>query len=72
MQSEEVNVGKRTGQTFSVDPEKRPRRLPLLKKAAFQKPGRCFLVMSATCDVVVRRGIRWREPFVNALSELVP
>jgi hypothetical protein len=28
--------------------------------------------MSTTGDVVVRRGVRWGEPFVNVLPQLVP
>ena len=41
------------GQTFSVNPEKRTLRLPLLKDAALEKPRRGFLVMSATRNVMV-------------------
>ena len=36
--------------------------------AALKKPGCHFLVMSTTCNVVVRRGVRWGEPMVNAVS----
>ena len=65
-------VAKRIGQTFSVDPKKRTCRLPFLKDVALEKPGCCCLVMSIACDIVVRRGIRWGEPFLNALPQLAP
>jgi hypothetical protein len=65
-------VGKRTGQTLSVDPKKRSCRLPLLKDAALKEPACRFLVISTTRDVVVCRRVWWGEPFVNAFPQLFP
>jgi hypothetical protein len=58
--------------TFSVDPEKRTFRLPVIEYAALKEPFRGSLMMYRTCDVMVGRWVWWREPPAKVLSHLIP
>jgi len=60
------------GYTFSVDPEKRTRCHPFVEYASLKEPCRCSLVMGITRNVMVCGRVWWGEPFMNALSQLVP
>jgi hypothetical protein len=54
--------------TFSVEPQKRTIGSPFVEDTSLEKPLRSLLAMGTTCDVVVSRRIRRREPFAKALS----
>ena len=54
--------------TFSVEPQKRPIGFPFAEDASLEKPIRSLLAMGTTCNIVVDRRIRWREPFAKVLS----
>jgi hypothetical protein len=54
--------------TFSVEPQKRTIRFPFGEDTSLEKPLRSLLAMGTTCNVVVNRRIRRREPFAKVLS----
>jgi hypothetical protein len=58
--------------TFSVEPQKRATGLPFDEDTPFEKPLGSLLAMGTTCDVLVDRGIRRREPFAKVLPQLIP
>ena len=58
--------GEEKERTFAMDPQKR-RRLPLFENTALEEPGRRSLVVGLTCDVMICRGIRRREPLLQFL-----
>jgi hypothetical protein len=61
----------RTGRTLSVNPKERSFGFPFLVNASLEEPCCGFLVMSITGDVMISRRIRWGEPFVDVLPQLV-
>jgi hypothetical protein len=60
-----------TGRTLSVNPKEGSFGFPLLVNVSFEEPCCGFLVMSITGNVMISRRIRWGEPFVDALPQLV-
>jgi hypothetical protein len=54
--------------TFSMEPQKRTIGFPFGEDTSLEKPLRCLLAMGTTCDVVVNRRIRRREPFAKVVS----
>jgi len=58
--------------TFSVDPEKRTFRLPVIEYAALKEPLRGSLMMDSTRNVMIGRWVRWREPPAKVLPRLIP
>jgi hypothetical protein len=54
--------------TFSVEPQKGTIEFPFGEDTSLEKPLGCLLAMGTTCNVVVNRGIRGREPFAKVLS----
>jgi hypothetical protein len=54
--------------TFSVKPQKRTIGFPFGEDTSLKKPLCCLLAMGTTCNVVVNRRIRGREPFAKVLS----
>jgi hypothetical protein len=54
--------------TFSVEPQKRTIGSPFVEDTSLEKPLRPLLPMGTTCNVVVRRRIRRREPFAKVLA----
>ena len=54
-----------------MDPKERAFGFPFLVDASFEEPRCRFLVMGTARDVMVSRRIRWGEPFVDALPQLV-
>ena len=58
--------------TFSVYPEKRTGRLPVIEYTALKEPLCRSLVTERTRNVMVRGWVRWREPFPKVLPQLVP
>lgn len=70
MLSERIGWETEPGRTFSVDPKKGTRHLPFPEDATLKKPSCCPLVMSTTCNVMVRRRIWWGEPFMKVVPRL--
>jgi hypothetical protein len=66
-------IGWKTGtrRTLSVNPNERSFGFPFLVNASVEEPCCGFLVMSITGNVMISRRIRWGEPFVDALPQLV-
>ena len=58
--------------TFSVYPEKRTSRLPVIEYAPFKEPLCRSLVTERTRNIMVRGWVWWREPFPKVLSQLIP
>jgi hypothetical protein len=54
--------------TFSVDPQKRTVGFPVGEDTSLEKPLCSLLAMGTTCNVVVNRRIRRREPFAKVLT----
>ena len=54
--------GEQMGRTFAMDPQERRGRFPLFENTALEEPGRCSLVVCLSCDIMVCRRIRRREP----------
>ena len=54
--------------TFSVEPQKRTIRLPFGEDTSLEKPLGSLLAMGTTCNIVVSRRIRRREPSEKVLS----
>jgi hypothetical protein len=59
------------GLTLSVNPKERSFGFPFLVNTSLEEPCCGFLVMSITGNVMVSRRIRWGEPFVDAVPQLV-
>jgi hypothetical protein len=57
--------GKRT---LSVEPQKRTIGYPFGEDTSLEKPLRSLLAMGTTCNVMVDRRIRRREPFAKVVS----
>jgi hypothetical protein len=51
-----------------VEPQKRTIGFPFGEDSSFEKPLGSLLAMGTTGNVVVNRGIGWREPFAKVLS----
>jgi hypothetical protein len=66
-------IGYKTGteRTLSVNPQEATFRFPFLVNVSLEEPGCSFLVIGATRDVMVSRRIRWGEPFVDGIAQLV-
>ena len=64
-------VRRKTRRTFPVNPKKLACRFPFPKNAALKEPGGFFLVVSIARNDVVSGRIRWGEPFVDVLQQLV-
>jgi hypothetical protein len=60
-----------TGPTLSVNPKERPFGFPFLVIVSLEEPCCGFLVMNITGDIMINRRIRWGEPFVDDLPQLV-
>jgi hypothetical protein len=71
MSSEGIRWKIRTGRTLPVNPKERSFGFPFLVDVSLEEPCCGFLVMSITGNVMVSRRIRWGEPFVDALPQLV-
>ena len=60
-----------TGRTLSMNPKERSFGFPFLVNVSLEEPCCDFLVMSITRDIMISRRIRWGEPFVDAVPQLV-
>jgi len=60
-----------TGRTLSMDPKERSFGFPFLVNVSLEEPCCGFLVMSITGNIMISRRIRWGEPFVDAVPQLV-
>ena len=58
--------------TFSMDPQERTDRYPVLEFLALKEPRGRSLLVGLACNVVICRWVRWRKPFVNVLVYLCP
>jgi len=54
-----------------MNPKQRACFFPLPKDASLKEPGCSSLVVSTACNVMVGGRVRWREPSVEALPQLV-
>ena len=58
--------------TFAMNPQERAHRYPFLKPVALSEPRGSPFEMFSPGNVVIRRGIRGREPTSNVYLKLVP
>jgi hypothetical protein len=61
----------RTVRTLSVDPNERSFCFPFLVNVSLEEPSCGFLVMGITGNIMISRRIRWGEPSVDALPQLI-
>ena len=71
MLSEDIRQGMGQVRTFSMNPKQRTCILPFLKDASLKEPGCGSLVVSTARNVMVGGRVRWREPSVKVLPQLV-
>jgi len=57
--------------TLSTNPKEGSFGFPFLVNVSLEEPSRGFLVMSIAGNIMVSGRIRWGEPFVDALPQLV-
>ena len=65
-------ISKKMDRTFTINPQERASRHPFAKHIPFEEPLSSSPVVKVASDVVIRRWIRRKYPFSEALSRLIP